>query len=73
LEAKSWKDALRMYRAGGEEASAAKALEKLGEYDDALEIWMRIGKPRDLARVAKAMAKGVKKSDGKDARQLDLL
>jgi len=54
----SWDEALRCHRAAGDEAGTARMLEKLGRFDEALEIWKKLERDKDIRRMQKAIASG---------------
>ena len=50
-------DALRCYEALGDEVGVARIYERQGRFDEAMEIWQRRGRRRDIERLGKKMAK----------------
>ncbi len=49
--------ALRCARASDDERAAARAYEHLGRFDDAIAVWTRLGKPREVERLQKKKEK----------------
>ena len=56
-DGKQYADALRCYEAIGDEVGVARVYERQQRYDEALVIWRRRGRQRDVERVRKKMAR----------------
>ncbi len=53
MDARDFEAALRCYRAAKDERGAARACERLGRVNEALAIWAKLGRPREIARLRK--------------------
>ena len=56
-DSKHYADALRCYRALGDEVGVARVYERQGRLDESLAIWQRRGRRRDVERVRKKLAR----------------
>jgi hypothetical protein len=52
-------EALRCYSDHGNQLGMARVLEKMKEWEKALDIWRRLGRTRDVARLQKKMLKSL--------------
>ncbi len=66
-----WHLALRAAQAAGDRLIEARALERTGNREAALEIWKALQRPRDVERVAKAIAKQSEKAAAAKAGDSD--
>ena len=51
-------DARRCYAARGDEAGVARAFERERRHDEAMAIWQRLGRQREIERLARKMGRG---------------
>ena len=54
-DGKRYADARRCYAARGDEAGVARVLERERRFDDAMAIWQRLGRKREIDRLARKM------------------
>jgi hypothetical protein len=53
MDALDYPAALRCYRACNDERGVARAYEHLGQFDEAMALWAKLGRPREIARLRK--------------------
>ena len=56
-DGRHYEDARRCYAARGDEAGIARVLERERRFDDAMEIWRRLGRQREIDRLARKMGR----------------
>ena len=59
VDGKMYAEALRCYSDHGNQLGMARVLEKMKEWEKALDIWRRLGRTRDVARLQKKMLKSL--------------
>ena len=59
MDGKMYAEALRCYSDQGNQVGMARVLERMKEWEKALEIWRQLGRSRDVARLQKKMQKAL--------------
>jgi tetratricopeptide (TPR) repeat protein len=59
VDGKLYAEALRCYSDQGNQVGMARVLERMKQWEKALEIWRRLGRSRDVARLQKKMQKSL--------------
>jgi superfamily I DNA/RNA helicase len=56
-EAKKYEDALRCYREAKDSPNVARVYERMKDFDKAIKVWSDLGRPREVMRIQKKLAK----------------